>query len=93
MSDDRPKVPDENELQQQGKLTPNPFDGTARVPPLRALEPARKIGEPCDVAAENALLAALLWAASNQPEALRASAVTDLLPSRVLPTCTGVAPL
>lgn len=80
MSDDKPKVPDENELLQRGKLSANPADGTTRVAPLRAIEPTRKIGEPCDVAAENALLAALLWAASNAPDVLRASAVVDLLP-------------
>ena len=81
MSDDKPRVPDENELLQQGKLPANPAEGTARIPPLRALEPARKIGEPCDVAAEKALNGALLWAASNTPDTLRASAVADLLPS------------
>jgi len=81
VSDDKPKVADENELLQQGKLGANPADGTARVAPLREIAPPRKIGEPCDVAAENALLAALLWAASYSPEALRASAVQDLLPN------------
>jgi replicative DNA helicase len=81
VSDDKPKVADENELLQQGKLGANPAEGAARVAPLREIAPPRKIGEPSDVAAEAALLAALLWAASNQPETLRASAVMDLLPN------------
>jgi replicative DNA helicase len=83
MSDDKPKVPDENERLQQGKLSSNAFEGTRRVDPagLHLVDARmRKIGEPADVAAENALIGACLWAASNSPQSLRASAVADLLP-------------
>jgi replicative DNA helicase len=76
---DAPKVPDENDRAQQGNLSSDPSVGTARVPPLRVAGPNDKPGEPCDPAAETALLAALLWAASNAPDVLRASAVADLL--------------
>ena len=81
MSNDKPKVPDENDRLRAGKLSPDAFEGTAPPAPLRALEPPKKIGEPSDVHAEGALLGALLWAASNQPDVLRASAVQDILPS------------
>lgn len=82
MSDDKPKAPDENDRLREGKLSPNGFENTKRVGGhLRGLEPPRKIGEPCDEAAEAALLAAFFWAASNQPSVLRASAVQDILSS------------
>jgi replicative DNA helicase len=82
VSNDKPKVPDENELLQQGKLSPNAFDGTRRVEGIHLVDSKmRKIGEPSDVPAERALLGAFLWAASNAPDALRASAVQDLLPN------------
>ena len=82
MSDDKkPKVPDENDRLQAGNLSPNAFDGTKRVAPLRALEAPRKIGEPCDEAAEAALCGSLLWAGSFAPGTLRATAVQDILPT------------
>src|ERR1017187_8621263 len=80
---DMPKVPDENDLLRQGKLSSNPAEGTRPVVPagLQVVDSKmRKIGEPSDVAAETALLGALLWAASYSPESLRASQVIDILP-------------
>jgi replicative DNA helicase len=79
---DKPKVPDENDRLQQGKLSADAFEGTKRVAPgLRALAPPRQIGEPCDEAAEAALAAGLLWSASFAPDVLRATAVRDILPN------------
>jgi replicative DNA helicase len=81
MSTDKPKVPDENELLQQGKLSPNPAQGTRRVEMVQVVDSRmRKIGEPSAVPSEAALLGALLWAAANSPESLRASQVVDILP-------------
>ena len=80
MRNDRPKVPDENDLLKRGKLSTNAFDGTVRTAPLRLVENNRRIGEAADPASENALLASLLWCASFQPDLLRVGAVTDILP-------------
>jgi len=56
--------------------------GTALMrAPLRAVavNEVTAPGEPCDMAAERALLGALLWAGACQPQVLRISAVLDLL--------------
>jgi len=82
VSNDRPRVPDENELLAAGKLSPNLAEGTKRVELHVVDARMRKIGEPAEVAAEKALLAAFLWSASNAPDVLRASAVQDILPDR-----------
>lgn len=83
MSNDKPRVPDENDRLQAGQLSPNPFDGTKRIEPDLHLVDSkmRKIGEPADVHAEVALLGALLWAGANQPDLLRVDIVLDLLPN------------
>lgn len=76
------KTQDENDRAIAGTLPADPAAGTARVrPALRAVGPDEKPkpGVPCDLAAERALLGALLWAGTNAPDLLRISSVTDIV--------------
>ena len=75
------KPRDEADLQRDGELPADPMTGTQRVAPLRVVNPDEKRPpvDPCDLAAERALLGALLWSGKNQPAALRVRAVLDLL--------------
>lgn len=76
------KPRDEADRLKDGDLAADPFaDAERAAPALRAVKPGDKRAptEPCDLAAERALLGALLWAGANQPEALRVAAVLDLL--------------
>jgi replicative DNA helicase len=69
---------DENDKLRAGKLSPDPLADAAR---LRVVKPNEKpkTTEPADLAAEDALLGALLWAGTNAPGMLRVRAVLDLL--------------
>jgi replicative DNA helicase len=70
---------DVNDLHREGKLPAHPSQGTERVALRVVQHDERRPTEPADLAAERALLGALLWAGANAPEVLRAAAVADLL--------------
>jgi replicative DNA helicase len=74
------KPPDEADRQKAGTLQPNPLADAERAR-LRVVGPndSGPTPEPTDVPAEKALLGALLWAGSNQPDLLRVGSVTSIL--------------
>jgi replicative DNA helicase len=81
-----PKPPDDADRAKAGTLPRDPSAGTERVHTYpRVVRPGeqRTPDEPCDIASEQALLGALLWAGENSPVTLRVSSVLDVLESGV----------
>jgi len=74
------KPRDEADRLRDGDLSADPLSDAERAH-LRVVHPGEKRApaEPADLAAERALLGALLWAGRNQPDTLRVSSVVDLL--------------
>jgi replicative DNA helicase len=83
--DDKPR--DEADRLRDGDLPADPLAGTARIATLAGRRGAAKVrtlpAHPCDLAAEAALLGALLWAGANAPETARVASVLDILETGV----------
>lgn len=77
------KPPDDSDRAQAGTLPADPSADTVKAAPLRVVAPneRRSPDEPCDLAAERALLGALLWAGAHQQDTLRVQSVRDILDS------------
>jgi replicative DNA helicase len=74
---DKPK--DEADKYAAGDLTGDAFVGTERMRPKLPAKVRQLAAEECDMAAERALLGALLWAGANAPDQLRVTAVLEYL--------------